>query len=71
IQAIVRRSKGHAQSVITTGDLIVNLDEKTVAIAGSYVKLTGKEYQILELLALRKGTTLTKEMFLNHLYGGM
>jgi two-component system cell cycle response regulator CtrA len=71
IQAIVRRSKGHAQSVITTGDLIVNLDEKTVAIAGSYVKLTGKEYQMLELLALRKGTTLTKEMFLNHLYGGM
>ena len=71
IQAIVRRSKGHAQSVITTGDLIVNLDQKTVAIAGSYVKLTGKEYQILELLALRKGTTLTKEMFLNHLYGGM
>ena len=71
IQAIVRRSKGHAQSVITTGDLVVNLDQKTVAIAGSYVKLTGKEYQILELLALRKGTTLTKEMFLNHLYGGM
>ena len=71
IQAIVRRSKGHAQSVITTGDLLVNLDEKTVAIAGSYVKLTGKEYQMLELLALRKGTTLTKEMFLNHLYGGM
>ena len=26
---------------------------------------------MLELLSLRKGTTLTKEMFLNHLYGGM
>jgi two-component system cell cycle response regulator CtrA len=71
IQAIVRRSKGHAQSVITTGDLAVNLDEKTAIIAGHRVHLTGKEYQILELLALRKGTTLTKEMFLNHLYGGM
>ena len=71
IQAIVRRSKGHAQSVITTGDLVVNLDQKTVAIAGNRVHLTGKEYQMLELLALRKGTTLTKEMFLNHLYGGM
>ena len=35
------------------------------------VHLTGKEYQMLELLSLRKGTTLTKEMFLNHLYGGM
>jgi two-component system cell cycle response regulator CtrA len=71
IHAIVRRSKGHAQSVITTGDLIVNLDQKTVEVTGSRVHLTGKEYQMLELLSLRKGTTLTKEMFLNHLYGGM
>ncbi|MEX0644737.1 MAG: response regulator transcription factor [Parvularculaceae bacterium] len=71
IHAIVRRSKGHSQSVITTGNLIVNLDAKTVEVAGQRVHLTGKEYQMLELLSLRKGTTLTKEMFLNHLYGGM
>jgi two-component system cell cycle response regulator CtrA len=71
IHAIVRRSKGHAQSVIQTGDLVVNLDTKTVEVDGQRVHLTVKEYQILELLSLRKGTTLTKEMFLNHLYGGM
>ena len=71
IQAIVRRSKGHAQSVIATGKLHVNLDARTVDVAGSPLHLTGKEYGILELLSLRKGTTLTKEMFLNHLYGGM
>ncbi|MBX4335122.1 response regulator transcription factor CtrA [Bartonella raoultii] len=71
IHAVVRRSKGHAQSVIVTGDLTVNLDTKTVEVAGHPVHLTGKEYQMLELLSLRKGTTLTKEMFLNHLYGGM
>ncbi|MEM9171015.1 MAG: response regulator transcription factor [Pseudomonadota bacterium] len=71
IHAIVRRSKGHSQSVITTGELVVNLDAKTVEVAGQRVHLTGKEYQMLELLSLRKGTTLTKEMFLNHLYGGM
>ena len=71
IHAIVRRSKGHAQSVITTGELTVNLDTKTVEVGGQRVHLTGKEYQMLELLSLRKGTTLTKEMFLNHLYGGM
>ena len=71
IHAIVRRSKGHAQSVIITGDLLVNLDQKTVEVDGARVHLTGKEYQMLELLSLRKGTTLTKEMFLNHLYGGM
>jgi two-component system cell cycle response regulator CtrA len=71
VHAIVRRSKGHAQSVITIDDLIVNLDQKTVEVGGARVHLTGKEFQMLELLALRKGTTLTKEMFLNHLYGGM
>jgi len=71
IHAVVRRSKGHAQSVIKTGDITVNLDAKTVEVNGSRVHLTGKEYQMLELLSLRKGTTLTKEMFLNHLYGGM
>jgi len=71
IHAIVRRSKGHAQSVIQTGDLVVNLDTKTVEVSAARVHLTGKEYQMLELLSLRKGTTLTKEMFLNHLYGGM
>ena len=71
IHAIIRRSKGHSQSIIKTGDIEVNLDGKTVEVCGNAVHLTGKEYQMLELLSLRKGTTLTKEMFLNHLYGGM
>lgn len=71
IHAIIRRSKGHAQSMIRTGRVCVNLDAKTVDVDGQSVHLTGKEYQMLELLSLRKGTTLTKEMFLNHLYGGM
>ena len=71
IHAIIRRSKGHSQSVIRTGRVCVNLDAKTVDVEGKTVHLTGKEYQMLELLSLRKGTTLTKEMFLNHLYGGM
>ena len=71
IHAIVRRSKGHAQSIVQTGDLIVDLDAKTVEINRARVHLTGKEYQMLELLSLRRGATLTKEMFLNQLYGGM
>ncbi|MFV0301679.1 MAG: response regulator transcription factor CtrA [Paracoccus sp. (in: a-proteobacteria)] len=71
IQAIIRRSKGHSQAVIQTGDLMINLDSRSVEVNSKPVNLTGKEYQILELLSLRKGTTLTKEMFLNHLYGGM
>jgi two-component system cell cycle response regulator CtrA len=71
IQAIVRRSKGHPESTIRTGKLLVNLDNRIVSVEDQLVHLTGKEYGILELLSLRKGTTLTKEMFLNHLYGGM
>jgi two-component system cell cycle response regulator CtrA len=71
IQAIVRRSKGHSDSIIRTGRLAVNLDARTVEVDGQPLHLTGKEYGILELLSLRKGTTLTKEMFLNHLYGGI
>ncbi len=71
IHALVRRSKGHAQSVIKTGDIVVNLNAKTVEVNNMRVHVSSKEYQMLELLSLRKGTTLSKEMFLNHLYGGM
>src|SRR5216684_9365781 len=71
IQAIVRRSKGHSDSVIRTGKLAVNLDARSIEVEGQPLHLTGKEYGIIELLSLRKGTTLTKEMFLNHLYGGV
>jgi two-component system cell cycle response regulator CtrA len=71
INAIVRRSKGHAQPVINIDDLCVDLDRKTVEVDGACVYLTSKEYQMLELLALRKGTTLSKEVLLSHLYGGM
>jgi two-component system cell cycle response regulator CtrA len=71
IQAIVRRSKGHSESIIRTGKLAVNLDTRSIEVDSKPLHLTSKEYAILELLSLRKGTTLTKEMFLNHLYGGI
>jgi two-component system cell cycle response regulator CtrA len=71
IQAVIRRSKGHAESNIKIGRMTVNLQNRRVEIDGKTLHLTGKEYSILELLCLRKGATLTKDMFLNHLYGGM
>jgi two-component system cell cycle response regulator CtrA len=71
IQAIVRRSKGHAGSIIRTGRLVVDMEARQVEIDGKRLHVTGKEYSILELLSLRKGTTMTKEMFLDHLYGGI
>lgn len=71
IYAIIRRSKGHSESIIRTGQVSVNLESKTVEVGDRALKLTLREYQMLELLSLRKGSTLTKDMFLNHLYGGM
>ncbi len=71
VQAIVRRSQGHAKSTIEVGKLAVDLSERQVSFDGQSVHLTGKEYGIMELLAMRQGNTLSKEMFLNHLYGGM
>jgi two-component system cell cycle response regulator CtrA len=71
LRAVVRRSKGHAWSVIQTGDITLDLDSKTADVNGEPLALSGKEYQILELLCLRKGSTLTKETFLNHLYNGI
>jgi two-component system cell cycle response regulator CtrA len=71
IEAVVRRSKGYSQSVITIGKFSINLDTKTVEVDGTNVHVTPKEYQVLELLTLRKGATLTKDMLINHLYNGL
>lgn len=71
INAIIRRSKGHSESVVRFDKVAINLDTRTVEVDNKQVHLTNKEYAILELLAMRKGTVLTKEMFLSHLYTSM
>jgi two-component system, cell cycle response regulator CtrA len=71
IQAVIRRSKGYSQPLLKIGALHLNLDSREVLVNDQAVHLTGKEYAILELLVLRKGMVLTKEAFLNHLYGGI
>src|SRR5262249_30688569 len=71
IHAIVRRSKVHPPSIIQVGDLVINLDLKTVEVCAQRIRVTGKEYQILELLTTRKGWPLSKENFLSYLYGGI
>lgn len=71
IKAIVRRSKGFSQPALRIGPLELNLESREVVVNGKAVHLTGKEYAILELLVLRNGMVMSKEGFLNHLYGGM
>jgi two-component system cell cycle response regulator CtrA len=71
IHAIVRRSARDAEPVLQCGDLIIKQQLKRAQVAGTPVPLTAREFQLLELLALRQGSTITKEMILNQMYGGM
>ena len=71
INAVVRRSRGHSESIIRTGNIALNLDTRTAEVCGQAVHLTPSEYKVLELLSLRKNSVLTKEMCLNHLYNGL
>ena len=69
--AVGSSSAPNCLSTIRTGDLVIDLNSCVVSVDGKPVRLTGKEYGILELLSLQKGTTVTKEMFLTHLYNGV
>jgi len=71
VHAVVRRNRGFSQSTLRAGPLELNFDTRQVMVHGKEVRLTGKEYSMLELLLLRKGQPLTKEAFLCHLYGGV
>lgn len=71
IYATIRRSSGHASSVIKIGPMTVNIKQRKVYIYDTEMILTNKEYAILELLAMKSGSVLAKEIFLNHIYGGM
>lgn len=71
IKALARRAEGHSSAIIQVGDIRLNLDAQTIEVKNIPLELTGKEYQILEFLLIRKGATVTKNNFLNRLYSGM
>lgn len=68
LHALIRRSAGSPTSLLTVGPVTLNMTEKTASVHGAVMYLTGREYGVLEQLMLRKGTTVTKEMFLSQLY---
>ena len=70
VHAIIRRSKGHAEGLVCVGKMKIDLNTKIVTVADKVLPLTSKEYALIELLALKKGATVSKEQFLNHLYNG-
>lgn len=71
VQALIRRARGFSEPRLRVGPLELNLESRMVTVNGQTLHLTGKEYAILELLVIRKGAVLTKDTFLNHLYGGI
>jgi two-component system, cell cycle response regulator CtrA len=71
VRAVIRRARGYASPVIQAGPISLDIGRKAISVGGRGIHLTGKEFQIMELLALRKGVVITGEMFMNHLYGGM
>ena len=70
LDAIIRRTQGHSSATVSAGNLEVDLNRHLALVAGEALPLTGKEFRIVELLALRKGSVLSKTAFLSHLYGG-
>ena len=71
IRAVLRRSKTNARPRLGIGPLSIDLEAQKVTVHDREVLLTGREYGILELLALRRGSVLGKEAFMTHLYSGM
>ncbi len=70
MHAVLRRSQKPVSSLIKTGDITINLADKSIEAKGVRVDVTSKEYQIFEVLSLRKGATLSKDVFVNYLYDG-
>jgi two-component system cell cycle response regulator CtrA len=71
VYAVVRRASGYSSSVVKVGPMEVDINHRCVRVYGRELPLTSKEYSIMELLTLKRGSILAKEAFLNHLYGGM
>jgi two-component system, OmpR family, response regulator len=68
IRALVRRSAGHAVSVLEIDDVKIDMASRTVAKQGEVVNLTAREYALLEFLALHRGKVVTRTMLYDHLF---
>ena len=58
------------EPVVHAGKLSVNLEKRTVSANGRPFHVTAMEYRVLELLSQRKERVVSRDMLLNHLYGG-
>ncbi|MFT6102195.1 MAG: two-component system response regulator PhoP [Granulosicoccus sp.] len=68
LNALTRRSKGHASPEIHIGNMVINTASKAVNVDGSEVALTQYEYNTLEYLALNNTRVISKTELTEHLY---
>lgn len=68
IRVLLRRNSGNADNVITIANLKVDLDAKTVFRDNVLIKLSGREYSILEYLIRNKGKILPRERIEDHIW---
>lgn len=69
IRALLRREGVHRASVITLRDLTLNLAERTLNRAGEPLTLTPREWDLLEVLILSEGRTVSREKILQRAWG--
>ena len=68
IRVLLRRNSGNADNVVTIANLTVDLDAKTVFRDDLLIKLSGREYSILEYLIRNKGKILSRERIEDHIW---
>ena len=68
IRVLLRRNSGNADNIITIANLKVDLDAKTVFRDDLLIKLSGREYSILEYLIRNKGKILSRERIEDHIW---
>jgi two-component system cell cycle response regulator CtrA len=69
MQAILRRGLGHASSQLSCGNVVLDQARRTVTVDSRHVRITCREFDVLEMLMLRRGVLLTKEQFMSRAYG--
>lgn len=69
LRALHRRMLGHLSARIGCGNITLDQGEGTVSVDGQPVRVTRREFEVLELLLLRRGTLVSKDEFLQRLYG--
>ncbi|TXH01554.1 MAG: response regulator transcription factor [Candidatus Moraniibacteriota bacterium] len=68
LRAIIRRSTGITSNVIVIGDIQIDTGAHTVSRNGEAITLTAREYALVELLALRRGKLVTRQVLYDHLF---